>query len=195
MVSVIIPYNVDRGYLNEAISSVEAQTYHEWEIIESQSDNLCSYNLNSGIEAANGEFVKILAEDDLLPLDSLEILVSHIANCDFIYGDGENFGDLRGWPERYYDHTTYLQEMLQGNCINGGGTLYRRDVLLEVGGYDDSLWTAEEYDLHLKLLKNGYKHKHIPKVVYKYRRHSGNKSGQDREKRHELIKKIRQRYV
>ena len=195
MISVIIPYNEDRGYLSQAIKSLWDQTYEDWELIRAQSDGSCAENLNLGLMLADGEYIKVLAEDDLLPPGSLKILISHIANYDFIYGDGENFGDLDGWPERYYDKTVTLDSMLRANGINGGGCLYRTDVLRAVGGWDESLWTAEEYDLHLKLLKNGYKHRHIPEVVYRYRRHGDNKSSKNRLSRHKLIKQIRQRYV
>lgn len=195
MVSVIIPYNIDRGFLWEAKMSVLKQTYSEWEIVNAHSDGNCAYNLNMGLKKAKGEFIKILAEDDILPKNSLSILVKEIERYDFIYGDGENFGELDGWPERYYDKAVTLESMLRGNGINGGGCLYRTEVLRAVGGWDESLWTAEEYDLHLKLLKAGYTHKHIPEVVYRYRRHSGNKSGRNREARHELINQIKQRYV
>ncbi len=49
-VSIIIPYKIDRGYLNEAIESVKNQTYKgEIELILSQSNGSVSYNLNQGI--------------------------------------------------------------------------------------------------------------------------------------------------
>ena len=195
MVSVIIPYNKNRGFLWEAKMSVLKQSYPEWEIVNAHSDRNCAYNLNMGLKKAKGEFIKILAEDDILPKDSMSILVEAIGNYSFIYGDAENFGELDGWPERYYDKTVTLESMLDSNGINGGGCLYRTEILREVGGWDESLFSAEEYDLHLKLIKAGYTHKHIPEVVYRYRRHSGNKSGRNREARHKLINQIKQRYA
>jgi GT2 family glycosyltransferase len=193
MVSVIIPYNRDRGYLQDAINSVFYSG--ECEILLSQSDNNCAYNINRGLKIAKGEYIKILAEDDMLTPNSLRILVKGIQGYDFVYADAENFGDLDGWPERSYDKTVTLESMLQGNGINGGGCLYRTEILRAAGGWDESLWTAEEYDLHLRLIKAGYKHRHVPGIVYRYRRHGDNKSGKDREARHKLINQIRQRYV
>lgn len=195
MISIILPYNKDRGFLHEAIASVELQTFKDYELVLYQGDGSVSQNFNAAIDKSRGEFLKFLAEDDQLTPDSLEILISHIANYDFIYGDAENFGELDGWPVRSYDKTVTLEGMLEKNGINGGGCLYRTDILRAVGGMDESLWCGEEYDLHLKLLKAGYRHKHIDHIVYRYRRHSGNKSGRDREARHELINQIKQRYV
>lgn len=197
-VSVIIPYNKDRGFLEEAVNSVRIQTYENWELISSQSDENCAYNINRGLEKAGGEYIKILAEDDVLTPQCLEILVEGIQGYDFVYSDGEFFGDLQGWPERSFDKTVTLESMLEGNGINGGAVLYRRWIMEEVGGWDESLWTAEEYDLHLRLIKAGYRHRHVPGIVHRYRRHETNKSAStsfNRIRRKELVKQIRERYV
>ena len=193
MVSVIIPYDIDRGYLKEAIRSVKAQTYGNWELIVERGECRLGQNLNNAILGARGEYIKVLAEDDLLTPDSLKILRKGIKSYDFVYSDAENFGDLKGWPERSNDKTVTLESMLKGNGIHGGTTLYRKDVLIEAGCYDDTLCTGEEYDLHLKLIKNGCTHRHIPGIVYRYRLHASNKSAA--RNRHGEIQMIKQRYV
>ena len=197
MVSVIIPYDKDRGFLDEAILSVHRQTYKDWELILEHSDEFLGANMNRGIVKARGEFIKMLAEDDELTPDCLKILVNGIQGYDFVYSDAENFGDLSpGWPAYSSDKTTTLQEMLKGNCIHGGTTLYRRDMFLEAGGYNERLWTAEEYDLHLRLMKKGYKHRHVKGIVYRYRIHESNKSMQaNRVARRKYIKQIQMKYV
>ncbi len=193
MISVIIPYDIDRGYLRHAIASVKAQTYGNWELIVERGECRLGQNLNNAIFGARGKYIKVLAEDDLLTPDSLKILHKGIKGYDFIYSDAENFGDLKGWPPRSHDKTVTLKSMLKGNGIHGGTTLYRKDVLIAVGCYDESLCTGEEYDLHLKLIKNEYKHRHIPGIVYRYRLHASNKSAA--RNRHEEIQMIKQRYV
>ena len=195
MVSVIIPYNRDRGYLDAAIQSVHDQTYTNWELILEHSDKFFGANLNRGVAKSKGEYIKFLAEDDLLTPDSLAILTEGIKGYDFVYSNAENFGEIDGWERFSNDSTTTLKKMLEGNCIHGGTLLYRRDMFIEVGGYDEDLWTAEEYDFHLKLLKHGYKHRHIPGIVYRYRIHVDNKSQHDRIVRSQYIEQIKKRYV
>ena len=195
MVSVIIPYDKDRGYLADAIASVEAQTYTDWELLLQHGNWNKGRNINNGICREKGEFIKVLDEDDELMPDCLSILVEGIKGYDFVYADAENFGDLGAWPPRSHDATTNLEEMLRGNRIHCTTVLYSISALKEVGMYDESLWTAEEYDLHLRMLQKGYKHRHIPAIVCRYRLHSGNKSAGNREMRQEVIKQIRQRYV
>jgi len=200
MVSIIIPYNEDRGFLQDAINSVWMQTYRDFELILMKGDCSLGENVNKGLLKAEGEYIKVLSEDDELTPDCLKILVEGIQGYDWVYSDAENFGELpKGWDLYSDGETTTLKEMLKGNRIHGGTTLYRKDVLLEVNGYDGGLWTGEEYDLHLDLLKRGYKHRHVSGIVYRYRIHGDNKSltwtSEDRIKRHEYIKQIKKRYV
>jgi len=197
MVSVIIPYNKDRGYLLDAVKSVNDQTYKDWELIIQSGPGTLGQNANKGLRQARGEFIKVLAEDDLLTRNCLEILIEGIKGYDFIYSDAENFGELPpGWDRRSHDKTVTLESMLKGNGIHGGTTLYRTQALVEVDGYDEGLWTGEEYELHLRLIKAGYRHRHIPGIVYKYRIHGDNKSQiANVKQRHEYIDQIKQRYV
>ena len=59
LVSIIIPYRINRGYLNKAIASIHRQSYPgAIEIIESNHDASVSYNLNQGIKASSGTFIK-----------------------------------------------------------------------------------------------------------------------------------------
>jgi len=197
MVSVIIPYNKDRGFLKYAIQSVELQIYDQWELILSEGPGTLGENVNNGLKKAKGEYIKVLAEDDELTKDSLKILVDGIQGYDFIYSDAENIGDLPGgWDTRSHDKTVSLDYMLRGNGIHGGTTLYRLDRIQAVGGYDTSLWTGEEYDLHIRLIKAGYKHRHVPGIVYRYRLHGQNKSQlANTNVRHQYLDEIRQKYV
>ena len=199
MISVIIPYVKDR-YLGDAMMSVRMQTYEDWEIIPVCGDRTQGENINRGLRNAEGEYIKILHDDDTLPRTSLQDLYDGIQGYDWVCGDHETFGDDVFCPNPgiYKGRLPVLEEMLKGNYIGGGTTLYRKDILLEVGGYDVTLFTGEEYDLHLKLLYNGYKCNYIPKVVHNYRLHGYNKSysaGPDERKwRQEYIREIAKKY-
>jgi glycosyltransferase involved in cell wall biosynthesis len=179
-VSIIIPHKEDRGFLEEAIASAEAQRFDDYEIIIQQGDCSLGKNVNEGIKRSTGDYIKVLSSDDLLLPDSIEILYSKIIEgYDWVCGDAENFGLLRnGWENAQYWKAIEptLAGMLESNQIHGGTTLYRTSILYETGGYDETLWTGEEYDLHLNLLASGYKVGIVNKMVYRYRLHEHNKS-------------------
>lgn len=195
-ISVIIPYNIDRGYLQEAVASIVRQTHRKVQIVPVHSDANCSTNINQGVQLATADWIKILAEDDLLPRDSLEILwsIAKTGRYDWVCGDAQNFG---------MDETLFVgkeivtfSQMLCANLIHGGSPLYHRRCFEETGGFDESLPSREEYDFHLRLLKGGYKRGYVPGIVYLYRTHIAQKSLwiKDKGLREALNEKIRKRY-
>lgn len=199
MISVIIPYIEDRGYLNEALESLHRQSYQDFEIVFAQGDYLQGKNINAGLKRARGEFIKILHDDDMLPVNSLRDLRRGIGSFDWCCGDMETFGTPE-WcaPQAYTGKIPQLSMMVNKNQVYGGTTMYRTKVLREVGGYNDKLWTGEEYELHLRLLSEGYSVTYIPKIVHRYRLHQVNKSynlvyGKKME-RIEYIKEIAAKY-
>lgn len=199
MISVIIPYVHDRGYLENAIASVITQTI-EAEVIPIKGNRSQGSNINEGIEMANGEFIKILHDDDTLPPDALENLLAGIRGFDWVCGDMQTFGTPKYCPDPhiYKGRVPDFEGMLTKNHVYGGTTMYRAEVLRKVGGYDENLWTGEEYDLHLRLLKAGYRVNYIPKVVHVYRLHEFNKSYNmgygEKKQRREYIRWIAERY-
>jgi glycosyltransferase involved in cell wall biosynthesis len=199
MISVVIPYNEDRGYIDNAINSIENQTYKDYEIVLSKSDASVGFNANYGVKQSKGEYIKFLCEDDLLTPNCLEDSLKAIKNYDFIHGKGVNF--WKGGIEKPYTMTNpyaELNSMLIQNGINGGSVMYRRDIFDKVQ-FDEELWTGEEYDFNLNLLYLGYRLGFCDKVLYKYRRHSkqkslGNPSFEYQRQRQIAIEKIRNRY-
>lgn len=180
-VSVIIPFKKDRGWLNQAINSVEKQTYGNVELILSQSNKGVSHNINKGIEKSTGQLIKYLCDDDVLPTNSIELSVKGFSrpSTSFIHGNVINFsGDIvsTGVIHRpLYKHIN-LQNMLVRNSVHGGTLMYRREVFDKVGMFNETLWTGEEYEFNLRCLSVGLKAKYVDGVLYYYRRHNKQKS-------------------
>ena len=196
MISVIIPYDKDRGYLDQCVESILTQSYKDFEIVHAQSDCSVAVNFNFGLKMAKGEFVKFVTEDDYLPPDGLWHLVHGIGDSNWAYA---NAIQLEGKGTYIYKPTHHdLKSNIQQNQIHGGTTIYRTEVLLSIGGMDESLWTAEEYDMHLRLWSQGYTPKYINKEVYVHRLWDGQKSKQlrrtNKNKRDEEIKRIQALY-
>ena len=197
-VSVIIPYNKDRGYLSAAIDSVKQQTYKNIELILSQSEGSGAFNLMRGVEQATGDYIKWLGEDDILLENCITDSVNFIEPYDFIHAKGFNYYPDRVEPYKLTNPDSTLESMLIQNGINGGTVFYKRSVF-DKFSFDEDLWTAGEYDFHLKLLFNGLKLGYLDKFVYLYRRHSeqkslGNRNSEYQSRRNEVVKEIRLRY-
>jgi hypothetical protein len=75
--------------------------------------------------------------------------------------------------------------------VHGTSTVYRTAAALSVGGWDETLDTAEEWEFHLRLLKFGFFFKGVPIVSTGYRIHSKNKSNKYRKNRQTQMEYIR----
>ena len=198
-VSVIIYWNEDRGWLKDAIHSVEVQDYSgEIELIKSHDpDGSCAYNLNRGIEAASGKYIKYLPEDDMLTPNCLKDSVEAMnKGFDFIHGKAYNKFGSKLERQAPYPVNPTLGDMIEKNRIHGLTLMYRTDILKE-NLFDESLDCAEEYDLNLRLLSKGYKLGYCSSFLGIYRRHGKQKSlgeGIDQAARAKKIQEIVDRY-
>jgi len=185
-VSVIIPYHQDRGYLFDAIESYEAQEFTGTsELILSHNPTYTlGQNINAGLAQAKGKYVKILPDDDLLTPNSLQSLFdfAEANSADVVFAQALNFNDgiyIGSDSQGLFAPSTEdfsLTSLLRKNFIHGGTTLYRTSMIREVGGFDDTLWTAEEYEFHLRCLSQDYSFHYLPEVVFEYRLWPGSKS-------------------
>lgn len=118
-------------------------------------DHGISDAMNKGIAAATGDIVTFLHADDFYPQDNI---LQQVAECfcdhpglEWLTGglthvDSAGRG-IRTYPVRRWSY----RRLLRGNIIFHPATFIRRDVLQELGGYDDGLHYTMDYDLWLRL--------------------------------------------
>lgn len=205
-VGIIIPYKEDRGWLNEAKESIARQTYAgegNIKAVYSQSDDTAGYNFNKGIEALDDcDLIRYLCEDDRLTPSSIEDSVNYFKtnpDIDFIHSNAINF--WHGTKRREFHHPATenptLEDMLTNNRIHGGTVVYRARCFDNSNVMNEELWTGEEYEFNMRLLKQGFKLGYMDEITYLYRRHSkqkslGNPTREYQEKRKKEIEKIRE---
>ena len=170
-VTVIIPYNRDRGWLKDAVKSVP----DEAQLILSKGEGNWPENFNKVLNQATGEFIRYLHEDDMLTPNCIADSVKTIEeqNVDFIHGNAmEIFVGLtktRFYAPRIINPT--LADMLNKNYLHSATIMYRREVFDKVGLFDETLNTAEEYEFSLRCLKAGLKLGYCNSTLAYYRRH------------------------
>jgi glycosyltransferase involved in cell wall biosynthesis len=203
-VSVVITTFNDTRFLADAISSVLGQTRVADEIIvvdDGSADdpaavvaNFAQVRMvrreNGGLSAARNtglrncttSHVLFLDADDRLLPTALEAGLGHFSKCfecAFVYG-GHRVVSEDGWSREgdYYIPITGGPHLalLRGNLIGMHATvLYRRDRLMEVGGFDEALRRCEDYDVYLRLAQR-YQISSYPTIVAEYRKHGQNMS-------------------
>ncbi len=136
---------------------------------------------NAGLAAVDTSLVVFLDADDRLEPCAIEagLACLHRApDSGFVYG-GHRYIDADGREigERFEPpgDSPYTQ-LLRGNFIAMHATvMYRRDLLIAAGGFDERLRRCEDYDVYLRMARRfpvtGY-----PDLVAAYRLHGGNMS-------------------
>lgn len=179
MISVIIPtYN--RGQLiQRAINSIIQQTYGPLEIIiiddgsndntenivhNIDSDNIiyikqknqgaCSAR-NRGIIEAKGDYIAFLDSDDEWKPDMLEKQIKHINNinadisvCNYFVEENNKFKKA---IVNKKTNTFTLDELLNRNYITTGAILIKKELIKEVGMFDENMPRYQDWELMLRI--------------------------------------------
>jgi len=172
-VSIIIPYNIDRGWLKDAVASVPDTV----QLILSQGEGNWPQNFNKALHQAEGAYIKYLHEDDMLTPNCIEDSVRAIKEqrVDFIHGDAIQLSQSSGnriiWKPKVLFPT--LQQLLTKNTIHSATTMYRREVFDKVGLFNetDQVRSFEEYEFNIRCLQMGMRIGYCPSTLAIYRRH------------------------
>ncbi|MBW1742394.1 MAG: glycosyltransferase [Deltaproteobacteria bacterium] len=178
-VSVIIPTYNRAWALNEAIESVMAQDYHDFEIVvvdDGSTDNTSeilqafpeihvvrqdtqgvSAARNAGIERASGDLIAFLDSDDLwLPAKLSTQVAFFDSHPDALICQTEETwvrNGLRVNPKkRHKKFSGMIFERSLELCIVSPSAVMMKSLLFdEVGGFDETLPVCEDYDLWLRI--------------------------------------------
>jgi glycosyltransferase involved in cell wall biosynthesis len=136
---------------------------------------------NTGVECALGEFVALLDDDDLWPADKLEWQVHELRahpEAVLVYGYSSSFGMERPfrWPPPDAPAGWVREAFLAKNWVRTPGqTLIRASAIRSVGGFDPALWSADDWDLYLRLAAAG-PFIYQDRLALRYRSHDRNLS-------------------
>ena len=193
-VSVIIPCYNQGAYLEEAVESVLAQTFQDFEIlvvddgstdaetvkmlkdsawpktrvIRTENQGLSAAR-NTGIREAQGVYILPLDADDKIGKgyleDAVRILDRH-SEIGIVYCEASYFGVKGGrWDLPEYS----LDKILNHNVIFCTA-LFRKADWEAVGGYNvNMVYGWEDWDFWLSLIHRGRKVYRIPKIYFYYR--------------------------
>ncbi len=209
LVSVITRTHGEKvGLLKEAITSIINQSYSNIEhiIVEDRTDyardiveelsSLYSTKIryiksdgtgrsragNCGLKNANGEFIMLLDNDDLLFADHIEILVSRLignGNVVAAYAYAWEVQTASGDEESEYKellHVTPIAHKLpydkarlqQSNFIPIQAILIRRELYEKYGGFHEDLDYLEDWNLWARY-SNGGNFELVPKTTSEYK--------------------------
>jgi glycosyltransferase involved in cell wall biosynthesis len=203
VVSVVIPCYNQARFVGEAIASALAQTHQPIEIVvvddgstDDTADVVSRYRgvrlirqdnrglpaaRNVGWRASHGQYVIFLdADDRLLPYAAAVALAALSGRAEAAVAVGRcRRIDAQGRPlpprPRPRVETDHYTSLIRSCWIEVAAVAYRRAALVAVGGFDESLPGAEDYDIYLRLARRFPIVDHYTEVA-EYRQYPGSMS-------------------
>ena len=181
IVSIIIPcYNV-QDYIIECVESCYAQTYKNIEVIcidNNSTDNTWQELIilkekypqlvldkepksgapsarNKGLELAKGDWIQFLDADDLLLPSKIEHQLNIIkeTNCDLIYANSIRRTVDGGEVKSGLNDNDLWLNLFNSSLGNTCSNLWKKEILKELEGWDESLTSSQEYNLLFRYLQ------------------------------------------
>ncbi len=216
LISIITPvFDTPLQRLEEAIESVLAQAYENWELVliddgSSDADLLQALPLlaardrriilkglgkhegistasNQGLSLAHGEWAAFLDHDDVIEPDAL----FRIAELLQTHPDADLiYSDEDKLGDEGFEAPLFKPDwspdfFLSYNYI-GHLTAVRRGMVQEAGGFRSQFDSAQDYDLFFRVIEQTKRIHHIPRVLYHWRRSESSSAISVRQKPEQL---------
>ena len=212
LISILTPvFDTPVPWLREAVESVLAQVYENWELlliddgstnaetlralpalgardrrirlVRLESHQGISAALNKGLDLANGEWVTFLDHDDLLELDAL------FQNVRLLQENPELdliYSDEDKLTDQGFDSPILKPDWSPDFFLSCNYLCHmiflRRDLVREVGGFQPQFDGSQDYDLLLRVSERTSQIHHIPCVLYHWRRSENSSASDVRQK-------------
>ena len=198
-ISVVVPHYNRPDFVREALLSIRNQTVKPAEVLlvddnstpENQDKlrdlsslatilttpkNLCIAGArNFGAQHAKGEWIAFLDDDDCFLPDKQERQIRYLEAHPQVMalGGGAKKVTPEGREEYWGGKTTRRLTLRDALCYTASmaqGLMIRRDVFLELGGFESRLRYLEDYEFGIRLLASGHETHFLGEPLFVYHR-------------------------
>jgi glycosyltransferase involved in cell wall biosynthesis len=181
VVSVVMSVYNGEQFLQQAVESILVQTLRDFEFIiindgstdctgeilerftderivrMNQAHAGLTSTLNRGLSAARGDYIARIDADDMAQPERLEKQLAFLRNNPDIILVGSNCynidrnGTILSTTEFPCDSAHIKWRLLFHNCIPHSSVMFHKEVIMKLGGYDNAITCAQDYDLWLRV--------------------------------------------
>ncbi len=126
---------------------------------------------DEALKNATGDFVALLDNDDLLPDRALQRIADVLAadqSIDMLYTDEDKIDPAGNRVDPFFKPAFSLAR-LRTQMYTGHLGVYRRSLVLKVGGFRPGFDGSQDHDLALRASEQARSIAHIPEVLYHWR--------------------------
>lgn len=163
--------------------NVNKERFIKSQLLVSERNTGTCANLNRGIRASNGVWIKSLAGDDLLEPDCIKTYIEYVLKNDFefLICKLKLFSDDFIVPKQMIDtYESFYQKANESfaekkkrivieNIFPGPAYFYSRNLYERVGGYDENYKLMEEWPFVYGAINNGYDIGVVSEQLVRYR--------------------------
>ena len=212
LISILTPvFDTPVPWLREAVDSVLAQVYENWELVliddgstatdllgalpglaardrrirlvRLESHQGISAALNKGLDVAEGQWLTFLDHDDVLEPDAL---FQNVRLLQENPGLDLIYSDEDKLTEAGFDSPILKPDWSPDFFLSCNYLCHmifmRRDLVREVGGFQPQFDGSQDYDLLLRVSERTNRIHHIPRVLYHWRRSENSSASDVRQK-------------
>lgn len=204
MISLIVPvYKPELYQLDALVQSVLNQSYSNWQLCLANGSGMekeleralkryanqdtriktarlkenrgISGNTNVALKMADGEWIALADQDDLLSPEALYQLVAAMnehPNAEVLYSDEDKVDDETGFHCEPHFKPDYNRTLLTSNNYICHLFAVKRSIANEIGGFRKEFDGSQDYDFVLRCIEHSNGEViHIPKMLYSWRIH------------------------
>lgn len=136
---------------------------------------------NTGIRAARAPFVAMLDSDDAWEPEYLEAqlaILRESATIAVVYPNAIYFGDCAEAGREFMElcpseGEVTLESLVRQRCTVMSSVMCRRKIIMDAGLFDETLRSAEDFDLWLRIVMRGGRIVYQRRPLVRYRRRDG----------------------